>query len=287
MDWVIVGQSVVRREEAAVNPFNRGFRYGDGCFETIGVMNGVPVFWHQHVRRLHRALKFLGFDMPIGEGQLYAAVKQLLEINQFDGQGLLRLWVWRSGHGAYAPESDQSEFLAEVSPLARPLFPVPVVAVRATILPERLLPLGEFGNHKWMGKTINVHAAGEAKRRGFDDALLLNSAGRITESTSSNIVLNHNGRWITPPLTEGCLAGVVREVMLTQAGCPVRVSEEVISETMVNEASAIFSSNSAWGIRPFGQLNTKELRTDQADQLQQWLLAEAINSASDFQENRQ
>jgi branched-subunit amino acid aminotransferase/4-amino-4-deoxychorismate lyase len=115
MDFIINGQSP---DSQFINKtyLNRGFKYGDGLFETIRRMEGRYPLLTYHQERLERGLAQIGMKVPSAlSGNDWAGELDKLLPNQANAR--LRLTVFRAGEGAYAPTDDQSHFTLEGHPL--------------------------------------------------------------------------------------------------------------------------------------------------------------------------
>ncbi|MDO8462532.1 MAG: aminotransferase class IV [Deltaproteobacteria bacterium] len=113
---------------------------------------------------------------------------------------------------------------------------------------------------KTLPRQMKEMAAGEAKRKKADEAILLNKAGRVTECSSSNIFLVKNKNLITPPLSEGLLDGITRqEVLKIARQLKIRVRVQPISLKELFQADEIFITSSLKEILPVRSIDKKKM----------------------------
>jgi branched-chain amino acid aminotransferase len=135
-----------------------------------------------------------------------------------DGEGeyALRITLSRGHAGVrgYQPPPDPEPTLMIVgTPYVRPGGPLSAVTASFRIHADSPL-----ARHKTLSAMEKVLAKTEAQRAGCDEALLLNTAGRVAEGAAANLFIVRQGLWLTPPLADGCLPGVMRQRVLALSG---------------------------------------------------------------------
>lgn len=277
----------VEQTELCFPSANRAFRYGDGCFETLRIMNGVPVFWKYHFERLTSTLDLLSIDLMESESALKHLIQTLLSKNGISWGGALRISVFRSGQGKYFPLTNKAEVLLECFPLEQAHYGSP--QFKKAILYEGLkLPIHELGNHKIISKTIHINAAIRAQKTGCNEALLLNTNNEVAEAVSSNVYVAIKGDVFTPKLDSGCLNGTIRNVLLTNnESMGLRIIEKEITLSDAGLADEIWTTNSITGIAVLESWCDRKLGCDMARKAQRNLTNLALSSIQDFQENLQ
>jgi branched-chain amino acid aminotransferase len=246
---VFLNGKFVPEEQALVSVFDRSFLYGDGLFETMLLVNGVPFRWEQHLERFERGAVFLGISVPFGLAKLRAAAGELIFQNRTH-DGLLRLSLSRGvGVRGYSPRG------ANFPTLVMTLHPLADSEAQnlkqwhLRIASFRLAanePLAQFKN---CNKLTQVMARAEVERLGADEALLTNSDGFVVEGATSNLFWIQQEIVFTPPLSSGILSGVTRLVILDlcrELGLEVR--EANITRDELLQAEGIFLSLSSFGI---------------------------------------
>ncbi len=207
---VFVNGQFVPEEQAVVSIFDRCFRYGDGLFETALIANGKLFRWAQHFERLQHSAAFLKIPVPFSADALRDAALELSALNQLPN-AVLRLTLSRgAGPRHYAPTGTETPFLAlslhEVPPCDERPWKLATASVRVAA--------GDpLARHKTCSRLLNVLAATEARDCGADEALLLDTDGRVLEGTMSNVFWIAGGTVCTTPLTAGVLPGVTRAVV--------------------------------------------------------------------------
>ena len=238
---------------------NRAFKFGDGLFETVRLVNGQAQNFSDHIERLTEGMKFLklqfdeNFDKII---QLES--EQLIRKNkQFKG-GVLRIYVYRAGLGKYTPQSNQLEYLIETEELSENNYNLNDLGLRIDLAESVSITPSKFTQLKSLNALPYVMASIEKEKRLFDDLLLLNDDQQFVEATSSNIFLVKKNELLTPPISSGCLSGVMRKRILQIASSVgLNSKESTISVDDLLEADEVFLTNSISGIRWVGAFRKK------------------------------
>ena len=242
-----VGDGLVDLEVAGVPVDDRGVTTGDGCFETLKVVDGVPFALTRHLGRLHRSCEVLGIPPPDDE-QIRRASAALIAANG-PGVGRLRVTV-TAGRAPLGPDRGDTRpglFLLTGPP--RQLPPLASVAVAPWIRNERSALAGA----KAISYGENVVIQQWAAAQGCDEALLANSRGELCEGTGSNVFVVVGGVLRTPPLDAGCLAGVTRELVCELAD----VDETPIPMEAVVDVEEAFLTSSTRDIHPVRRLGDR------------------------------
>lgn len=243
----------------------RALFYGDALFETMRVFEGnIPLLdWHWN--RLSAGLTALGFQVPITWNTDFFG-NEIFRISPKNAR--VRLTVWRSPGGKYAPNNDQPQYLIIAESLDKERFRWLENGLHIGVCSSVRLPVDAFSGFKTLNAPRYVAAAREAQSSGWDDALLLNMYERITEATSSNVFWWERNTLCTVPLSEGCVAGIFRSFLIDWVE---RVGEwPVIEKASTPEdlmgANEIFLTNAVRGIIPvriFAGQNYPAIQTKQ------------------------
>jgi branched-chain amino acid aminotransferase len=246
---VVLNGRLVPETEAVVSAFDRGFLYGDGLFETLRLYRGAPFRWAQHLDRLQRGANLLHLPLPFDPTALRRLADDLVRENRMP-DAVLRIAVSRGiGPRGYSPKG------AGPPTLVMSLHPAPVLdpanPPRWRLMRSSLsVPPGDpLASAKHTSRLAHVLARAEAEAKGFDEALLLNSAGEVAEAASSNLFWIERGIVSTPPLSSGALAGVTRGVVFelcAARGLPTQ--ERSITPEELRVAEAVFLTQSVWEI---------------------------------------
>ncbi|MBW1811554.1 MAG: aminotransferase class IV [Deltaproteobacteria bacterium] len=202
-------------DQARVSVFDRGFLYGDSVYEVVRTYGGIPFAVSEHLDRFVRSAARLEIQLPERswlEEQIDETIKAA-----GNPESYCRIIVTRgSGPITLDPTVARNPMtvliVKELEPFADWMYTQGIKVAIPTIRrnhPAALDPAIKSGNY-----LNSVLALGEAKRAGFDDALLLGTQGRITEATSANVFLCRQGTLYTPTLQTGILQGVTRGLII-------------------------------------------------------------------------
>ncbi|GAV22130.1 aminotransferase class IV [Carboxydothermus pertinax] len=272
MDKIFINGKVLPREKAAISPFDRGFSYGDGVFETIGVFSGVPFLLEKHLQRMFLGLKLLEIKFPLSREQFISTVfKFLREMKVADG--VLKIIVSRgeSERGLLPARDLEPTVLMSLSPLpARDFKPIKTAFLSVPVLPPKLV----IGQIKTLNQLPQVLAAKECQKKGIVEGIRLTIEGYLAEGSMANLFWVKNGVLKTPEKNL-VLPGIARELILQLARiADIPVSEGKYPVEEIYGATEIFFTNSVRGIIPVGQLDQRELH-DYSVTKRLWALYEA------------
>jgi branched-subunit amino acid aminotransferase/4-amino-4-deoxychorismate lyase len=265
----------VAADEAVLPIADRGFRFGDGVFETIRLVSGVPYQWELHIGRLHAGLDALRICPP--ELDWHAIARTLITKNRAS-DGFLRLSVSRGvgSHGYLPIEGIKAHWAMEHIP-AMPMPDHPFTLFISSVTRPALTCLP--ANHKLAQGVSSTLALMEARDQQCDDALMLSHDGQISEASSGNLFWISGNRLFTPALTTACLAGTTRAAVMRLSGVSVHEVSKSVAD--IADADAMFISNARLGVWPVSALlpvgRTFDCDHPVIHQLQAQLLADRDN----------
>lgn len=230
---------------------DHGVTTGDGCFETLKVVDGVPFALGRHLARLRRSCEGLGLRAP-AEGVVREAVEAVIGAGGA-AVGRLRITVTA---GRAPLGSGRGDGVPSVAVLAGPAAmwePTTAVAVAPWVRNERSAVAGL----KTTSYAENVVALAWAQARGFSEAILANTRDELCEGTGTNVFVALDGRLVTPPLTSGCLAGVTRELLLEELDGTV--DERPVPMAQLAAATEVFLTSSTRDIHPVHRVDDRPL----------------------------
>lgn len=197
--------------EARVDPTDRGFTLGDGLFETIAVRDGAGLRMAAHCARLRTGAALLGLPVTLSDDALAEAVTATATANGLrDAAVRLTLSAGAGPRGLLRPDPVRPTLLLTAAPLPPPQPAARLTVARGTCRNERS-PLSRIKSTNYLDSIL---ARREAAAAGADDAVMLNTQGRVAEATAANIFLQLDCGWVTPPIEEGALPGVMRAAMI-------------------------------------------------------------------------
>jgi branched-subunit amino acid aminotransferase/4-amino-4-deoxychorismate lyase len=231
---------------------NRSLQYGDGLFETIRLVNGVPLFFEDHFHRLLSGMIMLQmqFEGTLDMNYFVDQIKMLSAQNKNEDAARVRLSVYRKTGGFYTPEAHEIGFVIQTESLAEKRFEVQQKGLKIDIYKETPKLPGRLSNLKTANCLTYILAGLYKKQKSLDDCLLLNTYGAVVESISSNIFIVRQGVLITPPLNDGCVAGIMRmQILKIARQYNKKVIEKSISPDELLLADEVFLTNAISGIR--------------------------------------
>ncbi len=209
---------LVAAKQAAVSVYDHGLLYGDGVFEGIRFYNGQPFRLAAHLARLFDSAAAIGLVVPYSDQALTNAVYETISAYRRP-QGYLRLVVTR-GVGALGinPAGCRAGVFMIADELVFSDASVRERGARVVIAATRRLPAdGLDPRIKSLNYLNHILARMEAGNAGADEAILLNQQGRVTEGTTDNVFIVKSGVLMTPPVTDGALDGITRNMVLALA----------------------------------------------------------------------
>ncbi len=256
--------------EAVLAFNNRGTYYGDAVFETIRCFNGQPIFYESHYFRLMSSMRILRMEIPetFTPEFFEANIGKLHEHQSELGQhSRIRITVWRNTGGLYTPEDNTISYSMEITALEGRFRESEKNEVE--LFKDHYLTTGMLGNLKTTNKTVNILAGIYKTENGYNDMLLLNNNKMVVESISGNLFIRSGKVIKTPPITDGCLKGIMREQVITQLKrmLDYEIVEESITPFELQRADELFSTNVIQGLRSITQFRKKSYEQTTADEL--------------------
>lgn len=210
---------LVAPQEAMVSVFDHGLLYGDGVFEGIRFYNGRAFRLEAHLERLALSARAIALILPYTLAELTDAVEQTVGAAGV-AEGYLRLVVTRGvGPLGLDPTRCQAPSVFIIADRLR-LVSSKTQEEGAKVIIAATRRLGADGldpRIKSLNYLNHILARMEASHAGADEAILLNGAGRVAEGSADNIFIVRGGELLTPPVTEGALDGITRQVVLEAA----------------------------------------------------------------------
>ncbi len=231
---------------------DRGFRYGDGVFDTLRVYDGRPFLLERHVARLLAGALSLGIAPLPPSVVLARLITELIERNALL-HALVRTTLTRGVSPGWNPEQATDPALLVVEqPFSG--YPDRLYTSGASIVvlsDSRLRPAALSPSIKSLSLLAHVQAKREAIEQGADEALLCAESGVVAEGTASNVFCVEDGRLRTPPLSDGILQGITREVVLDLAHRGGLITEEAqVAPESLQDADEVFLTSTGMEVLP-------------------------------------
>ncbi|MEW6142584.1 MAG: aminotransferase class IV [Chloroflexota bacterium] len=249
-ELIYLNGKLVLRSRAQVSPFDHGFLYGFGLFETVRAYGGRIFRLKQHLERLEKSAHEVGISRP--EYDLAAACYEVLKANGLT-DARLRLTL-TAGPGEALPDPSTCEGPTVVI-IAMPLKPPSPEkyqqGYRAVLSAFRRNSQSLLSRMKSTSYAESVLARREARLKGVDEVVMLNERGMVAEGSTSNLFLVKRGVLITPSSDSGILPGIARSVVLEIANATgLKTQERSVSLVELTQADEAFFTNSIREIMP-------------------------------------
>lgn len=244
--------NIVPADQQILTVANRGFRYGDGLFESMRWMKGELKFAELHSERIRKGFKLLKMDSwsHVDAWFIRERIEELLRRNKTGPDARARLTVFRDGEGLYSPGSNKMAFVLEANKVEESSYMLNDKGLIIGVYDEITKPVNILSNLKTCNSLIYVLAGIYKNQNALDEVLILNNNGFLCESMSSNAFVVYDRKLYTPALNEGCIAGVMRQVVIKLAKeNGIELVEAQINPDILNEADEVFLTNAAKGIQ--------------------------------------
>lgn len=257
-------------DQPVLNVNNRGFRYGDALFETIRYSCGKPLFLKEHLQRLLNGMRVLKMKQhPLFSVTFFEEmIKELSKKNTIGSDGRVRLTVYRNDGGFYAPSDDNVSYLMEMYPVQEKGYVLNSTGLTVDLFTEFRKTPNSLASIKSANSAIYVLAGVYKNQQQLDECILSNDKSHIIEAISSNIFAVKNGVLYTPPVTDGCVDGVLRKKIIEVAQQNrVAVYEISIMQNVLLGADELFLTNTIKGIQWVAAFKQKRYTNNTSEKL--------------------
>jgi branched-subunit amino acid aminotransferase/4-amino-4-deoxychorismate lyase len=250
---------------------NRAFRFSDALFENIHAWSTEAQLLEKHYNRLITSMTVLGMAVParLTVPLLSRFITQLLNRNKIFGGAGIRLTVYRETGESLLPGDQMTSFILESEALESGKYRLNEKGYVIDVCQEYRRAAGILSGIKTTGYLSNVMTALFCEQHGLDDAVMINESGRITGSKGSNIFLVRSSSLFTPVLGQGCIPGIMREVIIrlaTDAGLQVN-DHSSLTPAVLDDADEVFFTNAIEGIRWTGAYRQRRFYKNTAQML--------------------
>ncbi len=276
MDEIIyLNGDLIPRSQAKLSPFNHGFLYGYGAFETMRSYSSSIFRLDRHLARLHETAKSLRIADKLSAFDLEKACYDLIEANNLSN-ARIRLTV-TAGEGDMVPNPDTCQgitvFIAALKlvPPTAESYQRGYSAILSSYRRNSQSPLSRLKSTSYLE---NFLARQEARAAGVNEVVLLNEKGFVTEGSSTNLFLVSQEKLITPSIESGVLPGITRETVLELAqtiGITSQVGQVELSELF--NANEAFLTSSTIEIMPLTRLDNKPIGSGKPGPVTQQLMS--------------
>ena len=261
----------IQEDSGVLVESNRGFLYGDSVFETIKVLDNKVLFLEDHYFRLMASMRICRMEIPMSftmefiEEQIIKLVSFLPKSNSFR----VRFSVFRNSDGFYNPVSNEVEFIVVACPLENELYRIEKEIYEVELYKDFFIPKQLLSTLKTNNKMLQITGSIFAKENDYDNCLMLNDEKNVVEALQSNLFMKMGNVISTPPVSDGCLNGIMRkqiiELLKKMAG--IELKEVSISPFDLQKADELFLTNVISGIQPITKYRKKEFTSNFAEQI--------------------
>ena len=256
---------------------NRSFLYGDGVFETLKIVNNKILFFEDHYFRLMASMRIIRLEIPMSFTMEYieGQILDLLKFNSIQNSARVRFTVFRNEGGFYSPINNSISFVIQATKLENVKYKILKSQFEVDLYKDFIVPKQLLSTLKTANKITHITASIFAKENNLDSSLLINEVKNVIEATNGNLFILMGSKLITPPISEGCLNGIMRKQIITIAKQieSIKMIEEVISPFDLQKADELFITNVIIGIQPITKYRKKEFEVKLAN-----LLVEKLNT---------
>lgn len=266
--------NIVEQEDNILTQ-NRAFLYGDGVFETLKIVNNKILFLEDHYFRLMASMRVVRMEIPMNFTMefLEEQVLSLVQQNGISASARARITVFRNDGGLYLPKTNEVSYLIHAIALEDVAYALKSGEYEVDLYKDFYVTKQLLSSIKTTNKLINVTGSIFAHENGLANCLVINDTKNVVEGLQGNLFMVVGKKLITPPVSEGCLNGVMRKQILALAKKVegIEVLEEIISPFDLQKADELFLTNVITGIQPITKYRKKEFTSNLAHLLLQKL----------------
>ncbi len=246
---------------------NRALNYGDAVFETLRYSGEKIFFWEDHYFRLMASMRILRMEIPMNFTMefLESEILKMLEASEEQKSSLrIKILVWRKSGGKYTPKTRDVDYAISYENLADSFYSIKNSNCEVELFKDHFVSSGLLSTLKSNNRLINILGSIFAEENGYDNCLLLNEKKNVVEALQGNIFLVVAKTIKTPPLSDGCLNGIMRKqlIAIIKTMPEFTFIEDSISPFELQKADEIFITNVIAGIIPITKYRKKEFGND-------------------------
>jgi branched-subunit amino acid aminotransferase/4-amino-4-deoxychorismate lyase len=248
--WILIDGQLQNVSNVQLNHFQPGIFSHRGLFETIVFKEGRILFLNQHLERMKRGLKYFGLKMFSSDQQIMKHIFMLIKRNKLS-QARIRIILWKEG--------GRSHWALMTIPTKTIALKKRSQGISLQVATQRIGPI-RTSHLKTLDYQIFYQAREEAKRSGYEDALLLNSKSEVVEAATANIFCICKSELRTPPISSGCLNGVIRaEVIKAARNLGIKVTVKPLQQKALLKADEVFVTNSLVEVLPVNRIDRAQI----------------------------
>ncbi len=259
--------NILQQEAAALSTNNRGFTYGDALFETVKVSHNKILFWEDHYFRLMASMRILRMEIPMNFTLefLEAEILKLITAKTHEQSTVrVKLIVSRKEGGLYAPVTNDVDYLVTTKLLDTDFYEFDGAEYKVDLYKDHYISSSLLSTLKSNNRLINVIGSIYTKENNLDNCLILNTDKSVVEALNANVFLVKGNSIKTPPLSDGCIKGVLRKQIIDIINLmpEFKLQEASVSPFELQTADEIFLTNTIAGIQPVTNYRKKVFKME-------------------------
>ncbi len=278
---MLVHESVLPANSITMSPGQVGAVNGWGVFSTLRVHHGVLFAWQRHFDRMAKDALLLRVPFPGDSQWLEAQLLQLIAANGA-AESTLRVIILRNKGGMWEGPGIERAFDLYAFTTGLKNWGN---SVRLGLVAQARHAASHFAGTKMLSWSLNLCMYEQAHDEGFDEVVLLNEHGEVSELTSANLFAVFGNEVLTPPLSSGCLPGVTRALLLEEVRVPgIVVREAKLMPADLERADGLFITSSTRDLLLVKEVQS--LRIQQGDEVRARLNVAYANYLDRYCETR-
>lgn len=250
---------------------NRGFLYGDAIFDTLKVLDGKVLFSEDHYFRLMASLRIVRMEIPLYFTLEYMEneVLNIVAALNLSASARVRITFFRKPGGKYTPDTNNTDFVITAEPLKTLLYAISDSEYEVELYKDFYISKQLISTIKTTNRILNTTAAIFASENGYNSCLMVNDDKNVIEAIHGNVFMLTGSKLVTPPVSDGCLNGIMRKQLIEIAKKVegIEFTEASISPFDLQKADEIFITNVITGIQPVTRYRKKTYKSNLSKEL--------------------
>ncbi|WP_406684299.1 aminotransferase class IV [Seonamhaeicola sp. MEBiC1930] len=252
----------ILEENTILSIENRGFAYGDALFETIKVSHGKIMFLEAHYFRLMASMRIMRMEIPMNFTMEFIEeeiIKTLTANDLLKSSVRVKFTVYRNEGGLYTPDNNAIGYIITSKVIEDSFYTLDDSFYEVDLFKDFYLSPSLLSTLKTNNKALNVVGSIFAKENKLNNCLLLNTNKHVVEALNGNLFIVNGNTIKTPPITDGCLKGIMRNqiIEILKNVEEFEVVESSVSPFELQKADEIFITNVIVGIQPISKYRKK------------------------------
>lgn len=283
---VNINGNLENKEQAHLSLNNRGYHYGDAVFETIKVVHGEILYLEDHYFRLMSSMRILRMEIPMQLTLEFfeSEIKKTISASSFSDVVRVKFSVHRVEGGLYLPKVNTVEYMITLKPIEDELYVNQEQDYIVDLYKDYFIAPNLLSTVKTTNRVVNVLGSIYAKENDYHNCLLLNTNKHVIEALNGNLFLVKGNVVKTPPLSDGCIKGIMRKQIIEAVN---KIEDYILEEASISpfelqKADELFITNTIIGIQPIMKYRKKSFKRKVST-----LLLEKINEKISYKKDPQ